>query len=45
MPKEYWMHQRRNLIFLTRLGLYTCESDQVGETGTALSMGQLKFTV
>jgi hypothetical protein len=37
MPKEYWMHQRRNLILLTRLGLCTCESDQVGETGTALS--------
>jgi hypothetical protein len=37
MPKEYWMHQRRNLIFLTLLGLFTC--DQVGETGTALSNG------
>jgi hypothetical protein len=36
MPNEYWMHQRRNLIFL-RLDLCTCESDQVGETGTALS--------
>jgi hypothetical protein len=37
MPKEDWAHQRRNLIFLTRLGLSTCESDQVGENGTALS--------